>query len=411
MYLSLQVLVAGRAPDMVDAVVEALSGHPLILLKPQYLQPGEMLLPEYIRPVPDAILFAMDETWRQGIWDLIERIPPPRPPLFVITQTNDMECLRTAMRIGVRDVFPMPLHVDECTSTLLRVVQEERKRRGVGGSQLIAFMNTKGGSGASLIASNVAMAMANQARFSKRILLVDFDFQFGGLPTYLNLVARDGLIKAMEFVYTLDQPALQAYVLRHDSGLHLLAAAMEEIIVPEDISAERTERLLSVLNDAYDKILIDVPHRIDPAIAAILEHANTIALATQQTVAHLHDTKRLLTLLRDHLDIGLDHVLLMLNRYDKKAEVRLQDFQEVFPGVTIETIPSDYVRASESLNLGVPICESAPQAPLGVALLRLAQVLGKDGEPSGAASVSVPLTAPTAIQEDKKKGLLNWWKS
>ena len=408
MYLSLQVLVAGREPDMINSVIEAMSGHPLILLKPHHIDPGQMLLPEYLRPVPDAIIFAMDETWRQGAWDLIQRMPSPRPPLFVVTQTNDMECLRTAMRIGVRDVFSMPLHVEECIATLTRVVQEDRHRRGIEGSQLIAFMNTKGGSGASLIAANVAMAMARQANFSKRILLVDFDFQFGGLPTYLNLVARDGLIKAMEFVFTLDQPSLQAYVLRHDSGLHLLAAAMEEIIVPDDISAERTERLLSVLNEAYDKILIDVPHRIDPAIASVLQHANTIALATQQTVAHLHDTKRLLTLLRDHLDISLDRIVLLLNRYDKKAEVRLQDFTDVFPGVAIETIPSDYVRASESLNLGVPICESAPQSPLGTSLLRLAKTLGSEGVPATAAAASASPKPAPVTPEDKKKGLFGW---
>ena len=411
MYVSLNLLVIGRSHEAIDPVGEALAQRQGLEVLPLLLNPGQMILPEYMRPAPDALVFAVDERWHPEVWKTIEQIPVPHPPIFIITYVNDMEILRLAMRYGVRDVFPMPLQVDDCVTAITKVVHEERKRRGETGSRLISFMNTKGGSGASLIASNVAMAMANQARFSKRILLVDFDFQFGGLPTYLNLVARDGLIKAMEFVYTLDQPALQAYVLRHDSGLHLLAAAMEEIIVPEDISAERTERLLSVLNDAYDKMLIDVPHRIDPAIAAILEHANTIALATQQTVAHLHDTKRLLTLLRDHLDIGLDRVLLMLNRYDKKAEVRLQDFQEVFPGVTIETIPSDYVRASESLNLGVPICESAPQAPLGVALLRLAKVLGADGEPGAPSSVTVPLTTPTASQEDKKKGLLSWWKS
>lgn len=413
MYLTLQLLVAGRSPDMVRTVVDALEGQALLSLVPHILKPDQMLLPEYLRPVPDAILFAMDDEWRQGVWDLIERMPSPRPPLFVVSQSNDMECLRIAMRVGVRDVFPMPLHVEDTIATLSRVVQEERNRRGNLGSHLISFMNTKGGSGASLIASNVAMAMATEANYRQRLLLVDFDFQFGGLPTYLNLVARDGLIKAMEFVQTLDQSALQAYVQRHDNGLHLLAAAMDEIIVPDDISAARTELLLAVLNQAYDNILIDLPHRIDPAIATILEHSDVIALVTQQTVAHLHDTKRLIFLLRDRLGIAMDRIVLLLNRYDKKADVRMEDFQDVFVKVPVHTIPSDYVRASESLNLGVPICDSAPDSPIGKALLKLGKALSKGGE--GAANAApVPTNANAKATStpppEKKAGILGWLK-
>jgi len=271
-------------------------------------------------------------------------------------------------------------------------------------------MNTKGGSGASLIAANVALAQALANRFNRPLLLVDFDFQFGGLPTYLNLVARDGLIKAMEFVSTLDATALQAYVLRHPSGLHLLAAAMDEIIIPDDISAERTEKLLSVLNTAYDEIIIDLPHRIDPAMATILGHSDVIALVTQQTVAHLHDTKRLLYLLRDRLGISMDRILLLLNRYDAKAEVKQEDFTEVFPGVPLQTIPSDYVRASESINLGIPICESAASSPLGKSLLKLAADLSQGKALSPLTPSPRPGEPAPAAPPPKKAGLFGWLK-
>ena len=376
----------------------ALEGHQGLNLTPLVINPGQLVLPEYMRPAPDALVFVVDEEWRRGIWETIDHIPNPRPPLFVVSQIHDMELMRLAMRYGVRDLFPPPLQVDDFIAAVSRVVQDERQRRGETGARLITCMNTKGGSGASLIAANVALAMAQANRFNRPILLMDFDFQFGGLPTYLNLVARDGLIKAMEFVNKLDATALQAYVLRHPSGLHLLAAAMDEIIIPDDISAERTEHLLSVLNTAYDEIIIDLPHRIDPAMATLLSHSDVIALVTQQTVAHLHDTKRLLFLLRDRLGIAMDRILLLLNRYDTKAEVKLEDFNEVFPGVPLQTIPSDYVRASESINLGIPICESAANSPLGKALLKLATDLSQ-GKALG-----------PAVPSPKKAGLLGWLK-
>ena len=397
MYVNLELLLVGRLREWVEQVAEALDGQQMLSLVPYVIPEGELLLPEYMRPVPDALVFCVDEGWRQGVWDVIARIPTPRPPLFMISPSNDIELLRTAMRLGVRDVFTLPVNVDDFVLAVSRIVQEDRSRRGTPGSRLISFMNTKGGSGASLIAANVSLAMASQAGVDRRLLLVDFDFQFGGLPTYLNLVARDGLIKAMEFVDTLDESALQGYVQRHASGLHLLAAAMDEIIVPEDVSAARTEKLLAAINEAYDEILVDLPHRIDASVAVLLERSDVVALVTQQTVAHLHDTKRLFFLLRDRLGISLERILLLVNRYDKKAEVRLDDFGDVFPDVRIQTIPGDYVRASESINLGIPICESAPRSPLGRSLTELATGF----DPSAVDSTSVPA---------KKSGMLGWLK-
>ena len=317
-----------------------------------------------MRPMPDALVLVVDEEWRLGVWEVIERIPAPRPPLFIVSQIHDIEMMRLAMRYGVRDVFPTPLQVEECVTAITSVVQEDRARRGATGSRLISFMNTKGGSGASLIAANVALAMAMEARFSRPILLVDFDFQFGGLPTYLNLIARDGLIKAMEFVDTLDATAIQAYVLRHPSGL----------------------------------------------MATILSHSDVIALATQQTVAHLHDTKRLLYLLRDRLAINMDRIILLVNRFDTKSEVKLEDFSDVFPNIPIETLPSDYVRASESVNLGIPICESAANSPLGKSLLRLAKTLAGGEGAKAAATSGARLAAPApATPPPKKSGRMFGW--
>jgi pilus assembly protein CpaE len=122
-----------------------------------------------------------------------------------------------------------------------------------------------------------------------------------------------------------------------------------------------------------------------------------VALVTQQTVAHLHDTKRLVFLLRDRLGIAIERILLLVNRFDKKAEVRFEDFVDVFPNVRIQTIPGDYLRASQSINLGIPICESAPRSPLGRSLTELAEGFDKP----------LAVSPPAA---EKKPGMLSWLK-
>ena len=109
--------------------------------------------------------------------------------------------------------------------------------------------------------------------------------------------------------------------------------------------------------------------------ATVLSRAEKVVLVAQQTVAHLHDTKRLVFLLRDQLGLPTDRLLLVVNRFDKKSEVRLQDFADVLPGVAIETVPGDYRRVAESINLGVPLCVGAARSPLGKRLLELTDVV------------------------------------
>jgi pilus assembly protein CpaE len=395
MLLSLELLIVGRQSEMVEALLQQLAEQPMLTLTP-YVAAGDNLPDEALQPMPDAVVFCVDQEWRQGVWNLIECIPTPRPPLFIVAQTNDMELLRTAMRVGVRDVFQLPIDVEETVATVSRIVREDRARRGATGSRLISFMNTKGGSGASLIAANVALAMSLRTKGKPRRLLMDFDFQFGGLPTYLNLVAHDGLIRALEFVDSLDEIALRAYVQRHPSGLHLLAAAMDEIIVPEDVSASRVETMLETLDSIYNSVLVDLPHRIDASIAAILQRSDVVTLVTQQTIAHLHEVKRLVFLLNKRLNIDNERLLVVVNRFDRRAELGLSDFREVFPEIAIQTLPNDYVRASESINLGVPICEAAAQSPLGKGLTNLASLI-----------TSASLESSDAPQpQQKKRGLL-----
>ncbi|MBK5931124.1 AAA family ATPase [Halochromatium salexigens] len=375
MLVSLELLIVGRSPERVEELTQQLAESQQMLTLTPYVAPSNSLPDEALYPLPDAILCCVNADWREGVWELIETIPNPRPPLFIITPNNDMDFLRTAMRMGVRDVFTLPLQAEETANAIARLVREERARRGAAGSRLISFMNTKGGSGASLIAANVAIAMALRARADPRLLLMDFDFQFGGLPTYLDLKVRDGLIKALQFVESLDEVALRAYIQRHDTQVHLLAAAMDEIIIPEDVSPARVEAMFETINGIYSNILVDLPHRIDAAIAAILQRSDVIALATQQTIAHLHETKRLIFLLHKRLNIDSDRLLLVINRYDRRAELSFNDFRDVFPTLAIQTLPNDYVRASESINLGEPVCEKAPKSPLGIGLTNLAEVL------------------------------------
>jgi pilus assembly protein CpaE len=371
MFRKSDILLIGRSNEAISAIAALLESQRVLAVRTKILGNGHGHAWPEGSPAPDAAVLCIDRQWRDTLPRLLESIPTVRPPFLVLSPVTDVELLRAAMRGGARDLLTPPYDGDSLMSSLLELSRESQTAAQAANARLTAFVNAKGGSGASFLAANVAIAVAQE--MGRRAILVDLDLQFAGLPTYLNMKPGGGLVKALEFVETLDTAALAGYVQEHQCGLHLLAAAAEGLILPDDIAEERIERLLGVLNEAYQEIIVDLPRRIDRTTATILDRLDKVVVATQQSVTHLHDTKRLVSLLREYLGISAERVLVVLNRFNKKADVRREDFANALPGIEMATIPGDYPRVAESINLGQPVIGTAAKSALARAILRLSE--------------------------------------
>jgi pilus assembly protein CpaE len=346
-----------------------LRGHKGLDLATRILTQGQTIALGDEAP-PDALILAVGADWRDVLPMLVGSLPAARPPFVVVGPDSDVDFLKAAMRAGARDAVTVQIVPEEFVSALARMSEEERLRTGTPTSRIIAFMNSKGGSGATFIAANVAAALSTMRL--GRTLVLDMDFQFGSLPTYFDLPATNGLIKALEFAGTLDEAALQGYVQNYKTGLQVLAAAMDDIILPEDVSEGRVKQLLATVDGIYRNIVVDLPRRIDGSTAATLAQADEIVVVTQQTLSHLHDTKRLMYLLQNQLGITPDRLRLVVNRYDKNADIRVEDFSMVLVGISVETLPGDFRRVAQSINVGEPLVMGSPRSPLGRELIDLA---------------------------------------
>jgi pilus assembly protein CpaE len=75
------------------------------------------------------------------------------------------------------------------------------------------------------------------------------------------------------------------------------------------------------------------------------------------------------------LAIPNDRIHVVVNRHDKNNPVDSAQIQAALkPGSLVE-VPNDYRRVSESINLGVPLCESAKGAPITWAIVAIAEKL------------------------------------
>jgi len=367
---TLKILISGRDRvelDTLSAVIGDVSAWQVELL---HVTNGHVDPLYGVSTMPDVLVLCLSANWKDELQALSDRPPAERPPVLVIAPEGDPQVMRRAMQAGARDYFTRPVGSSDLLHSLKQLEQDHvTSQPGNGG--LTVVMNAKGGSGASMIATNLACAMAVEAGMNT--VLVDMDIQFGNLGMYLDLVPELGLLDAINAADEMDSMALQAYMLHHNSGVEVLANTHHQIALPGEINVARLNRLLDILQDTYDQVVIDLPRQIDLLTTTVLERAGRVVLCMQQSLNHVQDASRLSTILQDELGKTRGQIILAVNRYDMKSPVTLGDISHHLQGLGQVTVPNDFKRVSDNVDLGVPLHEQSRKAPITKAISRLMQ--------------------------------------
>ena len=215
-------------------------------------------------------------------------------PLLCVAITDEVEERIGYLEAGADDVIARPFdarEVEARVEALLLRFQRSKDAPIVSADGLtlakarrtVAVYSPKGGVGTTTIATNIAIAASS--RRSDRVVLVDLDLQFGGVATHLNLEPKQTIADVVRDDSALREPELlRTYAMRHDSGLHVLAAPATpesaELITPDHV-----QRLIATLLEAYDSIVIDAGSVLDERAMTVFEAAEAIVLPVNPDMA------------------------------------------------------------------------------------------------------------------------------
>lgn len=371
------ILIAGRSRTRLESLEASLQGQLGVEVRVRALVNGHADPLYGVAPLPDILVLDLDADWQLTLEALSARPSLERPPMITVAAEGSPQALRLAMQAGSRDFFTHPVPAEEFFASIRRILEERAAREGIARGAVTAVVNAKGGSGASLIATNLAHIFA--AHLERRVALVDLDLQFGTLPLYLDLPPAKGLLAAMGSFEHLDGVALQGHMSKHPSGLHLLAAMSEQLPKPGEIPGAALGRLLDEAVSVYQQVVVDLPRQIDPLTGLALERADHVLVVMQQSIAHLRDAKRMLGLLNDLLGIPQDRIQVLVNRFDPKNPVRTEAIREALRLDAVAAVPNDYRCVAETINLGVPLYQHQRTAAVTKAIVGVAEKLG--GQP------------------------------
>ncbi|MGZ8903647.1 MAG: AAA family ATPase [Methylobacter sp.] len=306
---------------------------------------------------------------------VLNNVAGKKASIIIIGDQKNIELLSLAIRAGVKDFIDYKNYEEKLNGVFGSIKKNITNVYNNNTKRLNAVINAKGGSGASFIASNVAYVLSKET--DEKVALVDLDLQFGAVGLNFDRVPKYTIMDALNATEDLDSVSLEAYMSKYNDNLSLLLPSPSDILLPGEINVSSLKGVLELLQINYSQVVIDLPRLIDPVSSMIMEQADQITLVIQQSLAQFRDGRRLVQILNKDLDIPLDRISIVANRYDPKNSLRIDDLKNLVNHDKVYIIANDFERVANASNLGVPLYESSTNSKIAHDLKELAKILGK----------------------------------
>jgi pilus assembly protein CpaE len=368
------VLVSGDRAFR-EELRNSLSGVPFLTLGAEISAPFRQLEAGYWEelklPGPGYLMVDLDPA-RADALQLIAEVAERKSELKTIAFSSESTgpAILEAMRSGAAEFIHKPVDPKVLMDALLRV-RRHFAPRGVpaqGAAKVLTFFSTKGGSGATTVACNTAVALAR--RTGKPVLLLDLDLQLGELALFLGVEPRYTVLDLLSNMHRADEALLKTFVVKHETGVHLLAgpdAPDTETI----IGGEQIRKAIQFLRQHYEYVLIDMPNNYYDYVVATLDQADAMFLVCTADLPSLKNVQRSFTIF-EKLGLSRNRVHIVLNRHDKTGQGIDRGTIERIAGKVFCSIPNDYAAVIRSINSGVPLA-SASGTEIARSFARLAE--------------------------------------
>lgn len=310
---------------------------------------------------------------------------------ILVTNDYSTNVLSTALRAGVKDVLESPVDADQLSAAVSRVAEtldiSSLARLGQDGpavpspaddgdeSKVITVFSTKGGSGKSVLAANLAVVLARR-RPEKPVVLVDADLQFGDVAVMLKLAPQHTIVDAISSLDRLDAQLLKQFLMRHDSsGLLVLPAPLEPSFA-DQIRAPEVVQIVRILRTFCSAVIIDTPAYFNEVVLGLIEESDEVLLIAGMDIPNIKNVKIGLQTLR-LLNVPMAKLHLVLNRANSKVKLDVSEVERTLQVKAESLIPSDVV-VPQSVNKGTPVVLDAPKSGVARAIEQLANMFVAD---------------------------------
>jgi pilus assembly protein CpaE len=352
----LSVALIGPQEQRRLAVASALAGSQASVTREFTSYPGFDDVPRLLDPGYDVIIVELDSDPEQAL-DLVEHIcGSSSATVMVYSASTDSELLVRCMRAGAREFLTQPIAPSTIAEALVRASVRRpatNSPKKVGG-KLLVFLGSKGGSGVTTIASNFAIALAQES--GKSTVLVDLDLPFGEAALDLGINAEFSVANALQNADRLDSNFLGKLLIKHSSGLSVLAAP--DRYTSLRASDESVEKLITVVRQDFEYVVVDGGSNLG-FCRMLLDLGAAAYLVTQVSISELRNSNRLIS---EFFNSGAGKLEVVLNRFTPRSlSIDEENITKALTRPVNWKVPNDYSAARRAQDTATPLAlEDSP---------------------------------------------------
>jgi len=374
-----QVIAIGTPPTFRHQVARAMEADPeTIGWMPTVAAAEDFLGQAPERPSVLVLSPTIKEPDAFGLAEFVGKSSPTTAVLLVRDREVNMNgLLSLAMRAGIRDVIDLSRGGEDLREALKRAVawsDNLRSARGTKGPEgeedrgkVISVFSSKGGTGKTFLASNLATALARSN--GAAAALVDLDVEMGDTFSYFGKEPTRSLQDLLSIGDQADRESVLAAGTKLNQSLWGFACQPDP--ASGAVSGEAMGKVIRALRGTFGYTVIDATAQYSDAVLAAFDLSDWICLISGLDVVSLR-----------HLSVGIqtlqslgfprERFHIVLNRADSNVGLLPSEVVRVLKLRLDSTIPSSRL-VPISLNRGAPIVLDQPKSEVSKAIGVLAE--------------------------------------
>jgi len=268
-------------------------------------------------------------------------------PLILAAYGEPNGIVERGLQVGATDVLVLPQSPETLLFALRKAaIRGSDGRRG----KIVTVFSPKGGSGKTVLATNLAVA-AVRSKIST--LLIDLDLQFGDAALMLSVPPRATIADLAASSGTVDAEKLKAFVYS-DPRTHL--DVLPAPARPEEAEVVGQHELVSVLEaarSAYAAVVVDTGPLFDTAMLTALDRTDELLLICNPEVTSLKNVRIGLETL-DRLGFPRDRIHIVANRLGAAGAVGRDEVEGAL-GTKIDFDLPDDPAVPAAVNRATPV--------------------------------------------------------
>ncbi|MET1755623.1 pilus assembly protein CpaE [Novosphingobium sp. RD2P27] len=300
----------------------------------------------------------------------------PGTVVVAVGQVNDVRLYRDLVASGIHDYLLKPLSPAalrdalaqaQATFAAPKAGDAAASKRHIS----TAVIGTRGGVGASTVATSLAWLFSSDEKLPTALL--DLDLHFGTGALSLDLEPGRGLTDAIDNPSRIDGLFIERAMIRANDNLAILSAEAP-INMPILTDGGAFLQLEEEFRQAFEMTVVDLPRNMLVNFPQLLADLNVIVLVAEMTLASARDTIRLLSWLKANASHA--KIIVAANKVQPTfSEISKADFEASIERKINLSIPYDVKAASHAAKLGQTFAEANRTSKASAGLRELAQLV------------------------------------